>query len=100
MNKQLIIPCTKMVLVLDEGELIRGMPTDILQKAILKGKGFRRAETTAKRGMQGFNRWELYETLKGTRKLDDLLIKSIETMPAAELREGVIEYLLTQKRAS
>lgn len=46
------------------------------------------------------NRWCLYEMLKGNLKINKfskvLITRNIGNMEAKELREGVIEYLLSQ----
>ncbi|KPU43016.1 hypothetical protein OXPF_34480 [Oxobacter pfennigii] len=41
------------------------------------------------------DRWGLYELLKSSRDID-AAIKKIETMDIMELREGVIEYLISR----
>ena len=92
MNKQLVIPCNNMTLVLSENELIRGLKPETLERGIRQGKGYRRAATCEKRQEQ-VDRWRLCEWLKGNRLTQDC-IPFVEIMSATELREGVIEYLL------
>ena len=98
MNKQLIIPCSRMTLVMDESELIGKLSADLLQTSMKKGKRYLRAQAAAKRNGAGFDRWTLYETLKGNRRIDDVIIKAVESMPVTELREGVIEYLMIRNK--
>ena len=46
-----------------------------------------------------FDRWTIYEMLKSNPKVLTMdNINKIETMNAKELKEGCIEYLLTQIR--
>lgn len=40
------------------------------------------------------NKWHIYNALKGEREID---IKEIEKTEPEEVKEGVIEYLLTKK---
>lgn len=98
MSKQLVIPCTKMILVLNENELIEGLKQETLLRGIKQGKGYKRAAACERRQGQ-VDRWRLYEWLKGNR-LTKECIPLVETMSIRELREGVIEYLLSllQKR--
>ena len=42
--KELVIHASKCVLVLDEKELLDNLPRDTLEKAIRKGKGYRRLQ--------------------------------------------------------
>lgn len=49
MNKELIIPCCKCTLVLYENELFNGLKPEVLQKALQRGKGYKRAEAVEKR---------------------------------------------------
>lgn len=42
-----------------------------------------------------FDRWEVYETLKGNKKID---IKEIEDANANEIKEGLIEFLLMKSK--
>lgn len=93
MSKQLIIPCSRMILVLNEGDLISGLKPETLERGLRQGKGYRRAATCEKRQGQ-VDRWRLYEWLKGDR-LTQECIPLVETMNAGELREGVAEYLLS-----
>mgnify|MGYP000615953490 CR=1 FL=1 len=41
---ELVIKCTKCLLVMDESDLLRNLPPGILEKAIRKGKAYRRCE--------------------------------------------------------
>lgn len=41
------------------------------------------------------DRWGVYETLKGTRKIN---IKEIEKTDAEEVKEGLIEFLLSRTK--
>lgn len=68
MNKQLVIPCSRMVHVLNEGDLISGLKPETLERGIRKGKRYRIPEDAA---------------------------SLVETMNIKELREGVAEYLLS-----
>lgn len=54
--KGLIIRCTKMVLVLDEDELLKNLPPGILEQAIRRGKGYRRYESMVKRSTKDIYR--------------------------------------------
>lgn len=87
-----------MLLILDESELIKSLPVDTLQRAISAGKGYKRVAASMKRQSQGFDRWLLYEVLKGNRYIDDSILEAVEIMPAAEVRYGVIEFLSRQRR--
>lgn len=42
--KQLIIWCTKCLLVMDEAELLQNLPSGILERATRRGKGYRRCK--------------------------------------------------------
>ena len=44
---ELVIKCTKMVLILDETELIKNLPPGILEQAIKRGKGYKRLQRVA-----------------------------------------------------
>lgn len=98
MSKELTIPCSSMVLVIDESELIKTLPYEMLLKAISRGKGLKRSIAVSKRDNKGFDRWQLYEALKGNRIQDDGIIQAVEVMPVVELREGCIEYLLSRRQ--
>lgn len=100
MSKQLVIPCSRMVLVLNEGELIKGLKPETLELGIKKGKGYRRAAACEKRHAQ-LDRWTVYEMLKqNPRYLTGENINAIETMSVTELREGCLEFLLTKARSA
>ena len=45
--KELVIQCTKMILVMDENDLIKNLPPGVLEQAIRRGKGYRRCERVA-----------------------------------------------------
>lgn len=45
---ELVIRCTKMVLVMDESELIKNLPPGVLEQAIRKGKGYKRLQRVAR----------------------------------------------------
>ncbi len=51
--KELVIRCTKMILVMDEAELIKNLPPDELEKAIIRGKGYKRADAVERRTKGG-----------------------------------------------
>lgn len=98
MSKQLIIPCSRMVLVLDEGDLINGLKPEALERGIRQGKGYKRVATCEKRQVQ-VDRWTVYEMLKQNPKyLTPENIQAVESMGITELREGCIEFLLTKLR--
>lgn len=44
------------------------------------------------------NKWELFETLKGSRTAATDDVKEIEQMNEIEIKEAVIEYILLQSR--
>jgi hypothetical protein len=67
-------------------------------KAIGRGKAFLRNKTARKRESRNCDRWMLYELFKGNRPIDDSAISSLENMDVKELREGVLEWLLSRKR--
>jgi hypothetical protein len=46
--KELVIHCTKCLLVLDEGELFKNLPPGVLEKALRKGKAYRRCERVSR----------------------------------------------------
>lgn len=72
---------------------------ELWAKAIGRGKALLRNETARKREDRDFNRWEVYELLKGTMPIDDITIQQVERMDVRELREGIIEYLLVKRKA-
>lgn len=49
MNKELVIKCCKCVLVLNENELFNGLKPEVLQTALKRGKGYKRALAVEKR---------------------------------------------------
>lgn len=48
----------------------------------------------------GWNRWNLYNLLKGEKEPDDLqeLEQIVITMDPNEVKEGVLEYLLSRRK--
>lgn len=46
--REIIIHCTKCLLVLDESELMKNLPPGVLEKALRKGKAYRRCERVAR----------------------------------------------------
>lgn len=95
MSKQIIIPCSRMTLVLNEGDLIKGLDSETLKKGIRQDKAYKRAANCERRQAQ-VDRWQVYEWLKGNR-VPENAVSLIETMNVKELREGVIEFLLSRK---
>ncbi len=95
MSKQIVIPCSRMVLVLNEGDLIGGLNSETLEKGIRQGKAYKRAAECERRQAH-VDRWTVYEWLKGNR-IPDNAASLVETMNVKELREGVIEFLLSRK---
>ena len=49
LNKELIIPCRKCILILYENELFNGLKPGLLQTALKRGKGYKRAIQVEKR---------------------------------------------------
>lgn len=94
MSEQIIVKLKKCVLVLCENEIMQ-LPPELIAKAIGRGKGYQRAMKSKEYQAHGFDRWELYECLKKNRCIDDTIIGFIEHMDAEELREGLIEYLMS-----
>lgn len=45
---ELLIKCTKCLLVMDESELLRNLPPGVLEKALRRGKAYRRCERVAR----------------------------------------------------
>lgn len=45
---ELVIKCTKCLLVMDESELLRNLPPGVLEKALRKGKAYRRCERVSR----------------------------------------------------
>lgn len=98
MSKEITIKLTKCVLVIQECELMNALASrpELFEKAIRRGKGLLRAQNVERREYQ-VDRYMLYEWLKGNR-IPDNAASLIETMSTAELKEGVIEYILTKRR--
>ena len=96
MAKMLEIRACKCLLVLPENDLFGGLKPDILQAALTRGKGFRRAAACENRQAQ-VDRWQLFEWLKG-RRVPENVTYTVETMSVVELREGVIEFLLSMRQ--
>jgi len=100
--RSLQIELSSCLLVLTEQEIMKclALKPDIFQRAIGRGKGKLRVEQARKRqaksNAMGFDRWQLYEILKGNRSVDNTIINLIEGMEEKELREGIIEYLLAK----
>lgn len=46
--KELIIRCTKCLLVMDENELLRNLPPGVLEQALRRGKGYKRLQRAEK----------------------------------------------------
>ena len=42
--KDIIIKCTKMILVMTEAELLNSLSPDLFEKAIKRGKGYKRSQ--------------------------------------------------------
>lgn len=92
---EITIKLSKMLLILNENELIQALTASpkIFRKAIGRGKGYKRAISTQERLTEGFDRWQLYETLKGNRDIDSCTFEWFQGMNHTELVEGVIAYL-------
>ena len=65
---------------------------EIFRKAIGEEKDTR-AMSTQERLAEGFDRWQLYETLKGNRDIDSCTFEWVKGMNETELREGVYSFL-------
>lgn len=89
------IPIHKGVVILYENELLTLLANspDIAKKAFGRGKGLKRVESNLKRQAQGFDRWQLYEVLKGNRHIDECTYDWIRGMSHTELVEGVLAYM-------
>ena len=89
------IPIHKGIVVLYENELLTllGNSPDIARKAFGRGKGLKRVVSNLKRQAQGFDRWQLYEVLKGNRHIDTCTCDWVRGMNNTELVEGVLTYL-------
>ena len=94
------IKMSKCGLFLTEGEILSLLAKnkELWIKSIDRGKAFLRNKADRRREARGFDRWMLYELFKGKRLLDDNAISSLENMDIKELREGVLEWLLSIKR--
>ncbi len=92
---EITIKLPKMLLILNENELIQALTAspEVLRKAIGKGKRYKRAMSTQERLAEGFDRWKLYEVLKSNRLIDKCTYDWIKGMNHTELVEGVIAYL-------
>lgn len=97
---EVTIKLPKMLLILNENELIQALTAspDIFRKAIGRGKGYKRAMSTQERQAEGFDRWQLYETLKGNRYIDSCTFDWVQGMNHTELVEGVLAYLQRLKQ--
>jgi hypothetical protein len=101
MQKLHTVKASKCTLVFTEPELMGclALQPDIFERVIGRGKGYLRAQSTARRQTKGLGHWELYEVLKGNpRYLTPDIIGAVEVMPAEELREAVLEYLSAKHR--
>ncbi len=69
--KELIIRCTKMVLVMDESELLKNLPPGLLELAIRRGKGYRRCERVARyeKSIEDYRTEDIYGKVGG--KVDE-----------------------------
>ena len=98
------IQMERCLLVLSEQDLMKclALKPDIFEAAIGRGKGKIRHETVIKRQLEsnarGFDRWKLYETLKGNIEVNNNVLAWIEGMDTEEMREGILEYLTTKSR--
>ena len=95
MEKELIITVSKCTLVIRESELMACLAAkpEVFQRAIGRGKGYCRATSTKQRQANGFDQWQLYETLKGNKTIDNATFDWVQGMPATELRDGVCSFL-------
>lgn len=97
MSKELVIKVNKCTLVLTESELMNALAAkpDVFKSAIKRGKGLLRAQNVERRECM-LDRWAVFEALSDNPKyMNSEFIHAVESMSAAELREGVCEYLLT-----
>lgn len=92
---EITIKLPKMLLILTDSEIIQALTAspDIFRKAIGRGKGYKRAISTQERLAEGFDRWQLYETLKGNRNIDSCTYEWVRGMNHKELVEGVLSFL-------
>lgn len=88
------------LLILSERDLMQCLSSqpEIHENAICQGKGYLRVMSTAARQADGFDRWQLYETLKGNRSIDKDTLSWISGMDVHEMREGLLEYLTAISR--
>ena len=95
MDKEIIIKVSKCLLILTEPELLNCLASkpDIFQRAIGRGKGYTRAVNSNQRQAEGFDRWQMYEALKGNRSIDDSTVAWVQGMSHKELVEGVSAYI-------
>ena len=87
------------LLIMTEAELFKclALRPEVYKLAVGRGKGYKRAQSVAARNAEGFDRWQLYETLKGNRVVDKDTLAWIEGMNVHEMREGLSEYLTAKK---
>lgn len=92
---EITIKLPKMILILTDSEIIQALTAspDIFRKAIGRGKGYKRAMSIQERQAEDFDRWQLYETLKGNRDIDSCTFQWVKGMNETELREGVYSFL-------
>lgn len=98
LSKELIIRVNKCVLVLSENELMGALAAkpELFESAIKRGKGLLRAQNVERR-QNTLDRWAVFEALSGNPKyLNSEVAHAVETINMTELREGVIEFLLTR----
>jgi hypothetical protein len=98
--EDIYIKTQRQLLILPEKDLMMCLTLrpDLYQSAISRGKGYKRAQTAAKRNAEGFDRWQLYEALKVCRSIDKDTLSWISGMDTREMREGLIEYLTAISR--
>lgn len=99
--KLIEIKMSRYTLFMAEEEILSLLAKDqeLWARAIGRGKALLRHEAARRRDARSFDRWMLYEVLKGNRPIDDITIQQVERMDANELREGIIEYLLVKRKA-
>lgn len=103
--KKFEIQLSNCLIILTENELMQclALKPKVFEIAIGRGKGKLRAQSSYKRQLKGnaenFNRWKVYELLKANDiELNNNVVSWVEGMDDTELKEGVIEYLLTKNR--
>jgi len=81
-------------MVFYKNELFK-LPTDIIKRGLERGKGLKRGLANESRQADGLDRYDLADTLRGYKNVDDLLMNNIENMKIEEIKLGIIEYLST-----